>query len=62
MMQIGIGENQMLIGTEEAQYNEALEQMTKQFVDYYKDMEVRGYIDSKVKSFVKQGVLFRVIK
>jgi hypothetical protein len=45
MMQVGRGENKMLIGTDEAEYNQALEAMSEQFVEYYKEMEVRGYVD-----------------
>ena len=53
MMQVGIGENRYLINTEEAQYNQALEELSLQFVNYYREMESRGYVDKRLKSIMK---------
>ena len=62
MMQVGIGEHSMLIGTEEASFNKALKHLQDMVLEYYKDMEKRGYMNNGEKKLLKQGVMFKTIK
>ena len=52
----------MLMGTEEINYNKAMEELETLYLNYYKEMDRRGYMNHGEKKFLKQGVMFSTIK
>ena len=43
-MKVGMGGNSVLMGTEEVEYQKALKSMRGVMIDYYKEMDRRGYL------------------
>jgi hypothetical protein len=62
MLKVGMGSNTELIGTEETSYQNALTKLRGMLLEYYKEMETRGYINAKEKHFFKSGVMFQTLK
>ena len=62
MMQVGIGGNTVLIGTEEQSFNKAMDELEAIMLKYYKEMDRRGYMKHGEKKFFQAGVMFQTLK
>lgn len=58
----GVGQNSLLMSTDEVNYQQALSQLHKAMLDYYHQMDRGGFITLEMKQFLKQGVMFKLLK
>ena len=52
----------LLKGQEEVQYQNSLKFIQETLINYFRDMDRRGYLSKAEKKLIKSGVVFRPIK